>query len=136
MSCIICDAPVTDLTHKTYIIAKNTEGEAVRSVKPFPLCFDHYAAGDYQGLACRVIESAINDLCDEKLDDICQKGQHKQNLIGARRMEARGFLFGKGVKFWADVAGIPMPDLTTYVHKCLAEAKQGIVDAKVKTNAI
>ena len=47
-------------------------------------------------------------------------------------MEAKGFLFGEGVKFWADVAEIPLPDLKTYVHKRLAEAKQNILDAKGK----
>lgn len=136
MGCIICNAPVTNITHKTHLTIKNDKGEAVRSTTPFPLCFDHYATGDYKGLACAVIESAIADLCDEKLIDIAQSGGHKKNAVTARRMDAKGFLFGKGVEFWADVAEIPLHDLKAYIQKRLVEAKQSIIDAKGRAKEV
>ena len=119
MQCIVCERPVSKITRTTHVILTDEKGRSVRSKEPFPLCFDCYAQGDYKGLACAVIESAIDDLCDRKLSDIYQYGNYKDSAITARRMDAKGFLFGKGLEVWADLAEIPVPAIRAHVNKKL-----------------
>jgi hypothetical protein len=123
MSCIICNKPAQGVTRKTHVIVKDGP-KWIKSKEPLPICFDCYLLGDYKGLACAVIESAIDDLCDKKLTDLYSYGNYKESAIIARRMAAKGFLFGKGIEIWAGLAEIPVPDIRAHVTQKLKEVKK------------
>ena len=122
MNCMICKEPVPEITRKTHLILKDGD-KCIKSKEPTPICFDCYALGDYKGLACAVIESAIDDVCNIRLNDIHRYGKYRTSAIAARRMEAKGFLFGKGVELWASVAEIPVDDIRAHVKKRIEEVQ-------------
>lgn len=117
MPCIVCGRKPFNETMKEGQIY---DWDLDLKTGPHQMCNKCHASGDYKGLASLIINSAIEDMCFPKLGN-----KSIRTHESAAQSQARWFLFSDNLKFWADLAEMPMEEIRRKVHHNLDMLKGG-----------